>query len=193
MVEVIGEPLDGVKLLRIRRYEDERGHFCETWNARAFEDAGIAVRFVQDNVSRSLKAGTIRGLHYQAPPHAQAKLVRVLAGRIVDVVVDARRGSPHFGRHYRAELGAEDDVQVFVPRGFLHGFMTLEDNCVVQYKVDNFYARGHDGAVRFDDPALGIDWGLPADRAILSQKDRNARGWAEFASPFVYEGQKVSL
>ncbi len=187
MVDLVDEALDGVRLLRARRFADERGYFSETFNARAFKAAGVNAHFVQDNVSRSVMTGTVRGLHYQSPPHAQAKLVRVIAGRIMDVAVDARKGSPSFGRHYAVELSADNDLQLFVPAGFLHGFMTLEDDCLVHYKVDDFYSRECDGAVRFDDPDLAIDWGLPVSRAVLSDKDRSAPAWAEFRSPFSYE------
>lgn len=189
MVELVAEALGGVKLVRPRRFDDERGFFSETWNARALAAIGIETLFVQDNHSRSLTAGTVRGLHYQAPPFAQAKLVRVSQGRVVDVAVDARAGSPTFGQHYTAELSAENGLQLFVPTGFLHGFMTLEDDCHVQYKVDNHYNAASDGAVRFDDPDLGIDWGMPAARAILSEKDAAAPRWSEFASPFVWQGR----
>lgn len=188
MVELVAEALDGVKLIRARRFEDDRGFFSETWNARAFAAIGIDTAFIQDNHSRSVRTGTVRGLHYQAPPFAQAKLVRVSQGRVMDVAVDARAGSPTYGQHFKAELSAENGLQLFVPAGFLHGFMTLEDDCHVQYKVDNYYDKASDGAVRFDDPALAIDWGLPADRAVLSQKDADAPGWSEFASPFTYTG-----
>ncbi|MFN3835003.1 MAG: dTDP-4-dehydrorhamnose 3,5-epimerase [Glycocaulis sp.] len=188
MVDLVAEALGGVKLLRTRRFEDARGYFCETFNARAFAAAGVNANFVQDNVSRSLKTGTVRGLHYQAPPHAQAKLVRVIAGRIMDVAVDARKGSPTYGQHYAVELSADNDLQLFVPAGFLHGFMTLQDDSLVHYKVDDFYSRECDGAVRFDDPDLAIDWGLPASSAVLSEKDVDAPFWADFQSPFTYEG-----
>jgi len=188
MAELVDEALGGVKLLRVRRFADERGYFSETFNARAFEALGITANFVQDNVSRSVKTGTVRGLHYQAPPHAQAKLVRVIAGRIMDVAVDARKGSPTYGQHYAVELSAENDLQLFVPAGFLHGFMTLQDDCLVHYKVDDFYSKECDGAVRFDDPDLAIDWGLPASRAVLSEKDKIAPLWADFQSPFSHDG-----
>ncbi|KPP80665.1 MAG: dTDP-4-dehydrorhamnose 3,5-epimerase RmlC [Oceanicaulis sp. HLUCCA04] len=189
MVELVEEALGGVKLVRTPRFEDERGFFTETWNARAFAAIGIDAAFVQDNHSRSVRAGTVRGLHYQAPPFAQAKLVRVSQGRVMDVAVDARVGSPSYGQHFKAELSADNGLQLFVPAGFLHGFMTLQDECHVQYKVDNYYDRASDGAVRFDDPDLGIEWGLPAANAILSGKDADAPFWREFASPFVWPGE----
>lgn len=187
MVELVDEAFGCVKLVRAPRFEDERGFFTESWNARAFAAIGIDVNFVQDNHSRSLVTGTVRGLHFQAPPFAQAKLVRVSQGRVMDVAVDARVGSPTFGQHFRAELSADNGLQLFVPAGFLHGFMTLEDDSHVQYKVDNHYDKASDGAVRFDDPDLAIGWGLPTDRAVLSQKDAQAVSWRDFASPFVWQ------
>lgn len=189
MVELVAEALGGVRLVHARRFEDERGFFSETWNARAFAAIGIDTVFVQDNHSRSVKTGTVRGLHYQAPPFAQAKLVRVSQGRVMDVAVDARTGSPTWGQHFKAELSADNGLQLFVPAGFLHGFMTLEDDCHVQYKVDNHYDKASDGAVRFDDPDLDIDWGLPVSRAVLSEKDAAAPSWLDFVSPFVWRGE----
>lgn len=173
-----------VVLLRPKRHGDARGFFAETWNRRRLEAAGIARDFVQDNLSWSARAGTLRGLHYQRPPHAQAKLVSVLAGRILDVAVDARRGSPTFGRHVKAELSAQDGAQMFVPEGFLHGFVTLEPDTRVAYKVSDYYAADCDGAVRWDDPDLAIDWGFPAGELILSDKDAAAPAFAEFDNPF---------
>ena len=169
-----------------RRFGDDRGFFSETYNERSFAEAGIDVRFVQDNHSYSAQRGTVRGLHYQAPPHAQAKLVRVAQGRIYDVAVDARKGSPTFGQHVGATLTAEGGEQIFVPAGFLHGFITLEPDTHVLYKVDDYYSKACDGAVRFDDPALAIDWGDLARSPVLSEKDAAAPSWAEFSSPFVY-------
>lgn len=169
-----------------RRFGDDRGYFCETYNARAYDEIGVTASFVQDNHSFSAHPGTVRGLHYQAPPHTQAKLVRVVHGRIYDVAVDARRGSPTFGRHVGVELTAKGGEQVFVPAGFLHGFITLEAETHVIYKVDSYYSRECDGAVRFDDPDLAIDWGPLAGAPILSEKDAAALSWAEFSSPFVY-------
>lgn len=188
MVELVAEALGGVKLVRARRFDDERGFFTESWNARAFAAIGIDTRFVQDNHSLSVKAGTVRGLHYQAPPCAQAKLVRVSQGLVMDVAVDARKGSPTFGQHFAAELSADNGLQLFIPAGFLHGFMTLQDDCHVQYKVDAHYDKVSDGAVRFDDPDLAIDWGWPAARAVLSDKDAGAPLWRDFVSPFVWRG-----
>ena len=177
-----------VKVLRPRRFGDARGFFSETWNARRMAEAGLDIAFVQDNHSRSAEAGTVRGLHYQAPPNAQGKLVRVARGRILDVAVDVRRGSPFFGRWVSAELSSETGDQLWVPRGFLHGFVTLEPETDVIYKVDGFYAPESDGAVRFDDPDLAIDWGLDPARAVLSDKDAAAPAFRDFVTPFVYDG-----
>jgi dTDP-4-dehydrorhamnose 3,5-epimerase len=173
-----------VLLLRPRRFADERGFFVETYQRERLAAAGIACDFVQDNLSHSAKAGTLRGLHYQRPPHAQAKLVSVLAGRILDVAVDARRGSPTYGRHVKAELTADEGTQLFVPEGFLHGFVTLEPDTRVAYKVSDYYAADCDGGVRWDDPDLAIDWGVKAP--LLSPKDAAAPSFAAFDNPFTY-------
>lgn len=185
-MEVQSLAIPAVKLVKPKRYGDDRGFFEETYNERRNAEAGLEVRFVQDNHSKSAMRGTLRGLHYQAPPFAQTKLVRVVEGRILDVAVDARKGSDTFGQHVTAELSAENGLQIFVPAGFLHGFITLEPNTQVTYKVDAYYSAEGDGSVRFDDPALGIDWGEYANDPILSDKDRNAPGWDEFDSPFIY-------
>lgn len=169
-----------------RRFGDDRGFFSETYNKRAYAEAGVDVDFVQDNHSMSALPGTVRGLHFQAPPFAQAKLVRVVQGRIYDVAVDARVGSPTYGRHAGLELTAEGGEQIFVPAGFLHGFITLEPDTHVIYKVDNYYSRECDGSVRFDDPDLGIDWGPLASDPVLSDKDAAAQPWSAFSSPFDY-------
>lgn len=180
------EPLEieDVKLLTPPRFGDARGFFSETYNARAFQAAGIAAEFCQDNHSYSAPAFTVRGLHYQAPPFAQAKLVRVLRGAIVDVAVDVRPGSPSYGKWVRAELSAETGVQIFVPRGFLHGFATLEPDTEVAYKVDAYYSKESDGAVYWNDEMLGIDWGIDPAKAVLSDKDAGAPRFVEFKSPF---------
>lgn len=184
MVDVQPTALDGVLVLTPRRFSDDRGFFSETYNARAFKDAGVPVDFVQDNHSLSVDKGTIRGLHFQAPPFAQAKLVRVLRGRILDVAVDARKDSPDFGKHISVELSAENGAQLFVPAGFLHGFSTLEPNTEVAYKVDAFYDADADGSVLWRDPDLKIDWGIDPAAAVISDKDRDAQRWAAFRSPF---------
>ncbi len=173
-----------VKLITPKRIGDERGFFCETYNAKAFKQAGIDCDFIQDNESLSAAKGTLRGLHYQAPPFAQAKLVRVLSGAIVDVAVDARKTSPTFGQWVKAELSAENGAQLFVPAGFLHGFVTLKPDTHVAYKVDNFYDRASDGAVKWDDPGLAIDWGEGVGDVIVSDKDEAAQSWRAFKTPF---------
>jgi len=172
-----------VMLVTPKRIGDERGFFCETYNAKAFKQAGIGCDFVQDNQSYSARKGTLRGLHYQAPPFAQAKLVRVLNGAIVDVAVDARRASPTFGKWVKSELSADNGAQLFVPAGFLHGFVTLESDTHVAYKVDNFYDRASDGSVKWNDPDLAIDWGVD-DGVTVSDKDANAQSWQTFNTPF---------
>lgn len=166
-------PLDigEVLLIRPRRFGDDRGWFEETWNKKTLSAKGLDVDFVQDNQSLSRAVGTIRGLHFQAPPFAQAKLVRVAQGRVFDVAVDIRKSSPTYGRWVGAELSAENGAQLFVPRGFAHAFVTREPDTVVCYKVDGFYDKASEGGIRFDDPDLAIDWGIPAGEAVLSQKD----------------------
>lgn len=173
-----------VKLVTPVRFGDDRGFFSETYNVQRFKDAGIEADFIQDNHSLSAQRGTVRGLHFQAPPFAQAKLVRALRGSVLDVAVDVRKSSPTYGNWVSAELSAKNGVQIFVPRGFLHGFVTLEPDTEIVYKVDNYYSRECDGAVQWNDPALGIDWGVPPNEAVLSEKDLAAQSFAEFASPF---------
>jgi dTDP-4-dehydrorhamnose 3,5-epimerase len=176
--------LAGVVILTPRRFGDARGFFSESWNARAMAEAGLDLAFVQDNHSLSERAGTVRGLHFQAPPHAQAKLVRCGRGRLFDVAVDIRRGSPTFGRWVGVELSFENGRQLLIPEGFAHGFVTREDGTEIVYKCTDFYAPEADGALRWDDPDLGIDWGVAPDRAILSDKDAAAPRLAEFDTPF---------
>ncbi len=180
--------LPGVLRITPKRFGDNRGFFSETWNRRALADAGLDLDFVQDNHSLSRQKGTIRGLHFQSPPAAQDKLVRAIRGTILDVAVDARVGSPHYGQWVAEELSAENGAQLLVPKGFLHGFATLTDDTEVAYKCTDYYARDCDGAVRFDDPDIGIDWGIDIGTAILSDKDLAAQSFAAFESPFVFEG-----
>jgi len=160
-----------VLLIRPRRFGDDRGWFEETWNRKRLADAGFTTVFVQDNQSMSRAVGTVRGLHFQAPPHAQAKLVRVAHGAILDVAVDIRTRSPTYGRWVAAELSAENGAQLFVPRGFAHAFCTRAPDTLVCYKVDGFYDKASEGGIRFDDPDLAIDWGIAPQDAILSEKD----------------------
>jgi dTDP-4-dehydrorhamnose 3,5-epimerase len=173
-----------VLVLKPRRHADDRGYFMESYSRAAMATLGLEPVFVQDNLSLSRQVGTLRGLHYQRPPKAQAKLIQVIQGRILDVAVDVRRGSPTYGRHAAVELSADSGEQVFVPAGFLHGFVTLEPDTLVLYKVDAPYAPECEGAVRWDDADLGIDWGVSA--ATLSAKDAAAPAFADFDTPFVY-------
>ena len=176
--------LADVLIITPRRFGDERGFFSESWNRRAFAQAGLEFDFVQDNESLSVDVGTLRGLHYQAPPDAQAKLVRVARGAILDVAVDVRRGSPDFGKWVSVELSAENGRQILIPRGFLHGFVTLQPHTHVLYKADNYYAPESDGAVVWNDPDLAIDW--QTDKVTLSDKDAAAPRLADWESPFIY-------
>lgn len=184
MLTVEDTLLDDVKVVTTRRFADDRGFFTESYNRDRFREAGITAEFIQDNHSRSELTGTVRGLHYQSPPFAQAKLVRVVAGAIYDVAVDVRKSSPDFGKWVGVELSAENGKQLFVPEGFLHGFMTLTPDTHVVYKVNAYYSQDCDGAVRFDDADLGIEWPLDKSQAVLSDKDAAAPSFREFNSPF---------
>ena len=164
--------IPGPLLIVPRVFRDGRGSFLETWSERDFEALGAGGRFVQDNHSFSAAAGTVRGMHYQLPPRAQAKLVRVLRGAVLDVVVDLRRGSSTYGRHAAAELSAADARQVYVPAGFAHGFCTLEPETEVAYKASDYYVPDLERGVAWDDPDLAVPWPVAADRAVLSDKDR---------------------
>lgn len=179
--------LAGVVEITPRRFADRRGHFSETYNAETLAGLGITTEFVQDNQSYSKDQGTVRGLHYQAPPAAQAKLVRVLQGAILDVAVDVRKGAPTYGKWVAVELSDTTGNQLLIPAGFLHGFITQTPDCVVAYKCSATYAPQSEGAVRFDDPDLAIDWGIDANDAVLSDKDAAAPAFQDFVSPFVYE------
>ena len=170
------------------RFGDNRGWFTESYNARKLADAGIADRFVQDNHSYSSQPGTLRGIHFQIPPHAQAKLVRCTRGRIWDVAVDLRAGSPSYGTWRGVELSAENGHQLYVPVGFGHAFVTLTPDCEILYKVNDYYAPDHEGGVRWDDPDLAIDWPLE-NKPVLSGKDTDLPSLADLASPFAYEGE----
>ncbi|WP_028033152.1 dTDP-4-dehydrorhamnose 3,5-epimerase [Chelativorans sp. J32] len=186
MPEVRELELDGVLEIVPAKFADERGFFSETYNAAAFAAAGITLDFVQDNHSLSVPAGTVRGLHFQTPPFAQDKLVRVVRGAIFDVAVDIRVGSPTFGRWVGVELSAREWNQLLVPKGFAHGFMTLEPETEVVYKVTALYSREHDRAIRFDDPTIGIPW-PEGFTPLLSPKDRAAPLLAEVETGFRYE------
>jgi dTDP-4-dehydrorhamnose 3,5-epimerase len=176
--------IPAVKIVTPKRHGDARGFFSEVYGRAAWRAAGMDLDFVQDNHSFSAPAGVIRGLHFQTAPFAQDKLVRVVRGRILDVAVDLRRGSPSFGRHVAVELSAENWRQMLIPVGFAHGFCTLEPDCEVLYKVTNVYSPAHDRGLAFDDPALGIAWGVDPAKAVLSEKDRKHPRLAELGPQF---------
>jgi dTDP-4-dehydrorhamnose 3,5-epimerase len=188
VIEVRDLGLGGVAEIRPRRHGDHRGFFSEVWSAAALAEAGIHADFVQDNHSFSADRGVLRGLHYQEPPAAQAKLLRVTRGSIFDVAVDIRHGSPTFGQWVSLILSAAEWNQIYVPPGFAHGFLTLEPDCEVLYKVSAPYSPEHDRAVRFDDPAIGVEWPLDGTEPILSEKDRRAPLLAEAGPAFSYPG-----
>ena len=178
----------GVYVLTPKRFVDERGFFSESWNHKTLLQHGIDYDFVQDNHSLSEKVGTIRGLHFQSPPHAQAKLVRCGRGRLYDVVVDIRRGSPTFGQWFGEELSFQNGKQLMVPVGFLHGFATRELDTEIIYKCTDYYAAECEGSVHFADADIGIDWGIAPEQALLSTKDAAAPRLDEIVSPFIFEG-----
>ena len=185
-MKVIETALPGVVIIEPQVFGDARGWFMESWSAKKMEDVGIHVAFVQDNHSFSAQKGTLRGLHYQLNPMAQAKLLRASRGAIFDVAVDIRRGSPTYAQWVGVELSAENYRQLFIPRGFAHGFITLTDNVEVQYKADNLYAPDCDGNIRWDDTAIGVAW--PLTPTVLSEKDAAAPLLAERSElNFVYE------
>lgn len=169
-MKVINTEIEGLVVLEPRLYNDHRGYFFEAFSEAEFAEKVTPVRFVQDNESKS-SYGVLRGLHFQKPPHAQAKLVRVVRGRVLDVAVDLRKGSATYGRYAAVELSEDNHLQLFIPRGFAHGFCVLSDEAVLQYKCDNYYAPSSEGAIRWDDPELAIDWMLPESDVILSEKD----------------------
>lgn len=170
-MEVIKTAIEGVFIIEPRLFKDDRGYFFESFSQREFNEKIRKVNFVQDNESKS-GYGVLRGLHFQKPPYAQSKLVRVIKGAVLDVAVDIRKGSPTFGKYVSVELTEDNHRQFFIPRGFAHGFSVLTDEVIFQYKCDNFYAPKCEGAIAWDDPELGIDWRIPMDKAILSEKDR---------------------
>lgn len=184
MLSVEQTAITAVKIVTPKKFGDHRGFFSETWSRKAFVEAGLDLDFVQDNQSLSAPVGTLRGLHFQSPPFAQDKLVRVTRGRILDVAVDIRASSPTFGRHVAIELSAENWRQLLVPVGFAHGFVTLEPDTEVLYKVTAPYAPENDHGLAFDDPALGIDWRLPLSDLTLSDKDRKHPRLAEMLRYF---------
>lgn len=185
--------MSSVMIIRPRRHGDARGWFTETYNRDTFVALGVDRPFVQDNHSLSAPQFTLRGLHFQTPPRAQDKLVRCIRGRIFDVAVDVRKGSPTYGQWVGTELSAENGHQLFIPVGFAHGFVTLEPDCEVTYKCSATYAPDHDGGIRWDDPSIGIDWPMPAGGTPeLSAKDKVQPLLADFDSPFPYDGRPLA-
>ena len=182
-MNVIPTEIPGLVIIEPRVFGDSRGYFFESFSEKNFKEQVADVDFVQDNESKSCY-GVVRGLHFQRPPYAQAKLVRVVKGRVLDVAVDLRKGSPTYGKHVAVELTEDNHRQFFVPRGFAHGFAVLSEEAVFQYKCDNYYAPQAEGALAWDDPYLGIDWGVPAESVILSQKDSNHPKLKDLDSPF---------
>jgi dTDP-4-dehydrorhamnose 3,5-epimerase len=178
-------------IIKPKRFVDSRGWFSETWNEQVFAAAGVSVHFCQDNQSFSEAKGTLRGLHFQAPPSAQAKLVRCIQGRIFDVAVDIRRSSPTFGHWVGAELSAEDGRQLFVPAGYAHGFVTLEDDCMVAYKVDGYYSAASDGGIAWNDPSIAVRWPIEGE-PILSAKDAILPSLDELQIDFPYNGEPLT-
>ncbi len=171
-MNIIPTEIDGVLIIEPRIFQDSRGYFFESFNLREFEEKVGVIDFVQDNESKSCY-GVVRGLHFQRDGHSQAKLVRVVKGKVLDVAVDLRRGSATYGRHVAVELSEDNHRQFFIPRGFAHGFSVLSDEVIFQYKCDNYYCPSSEGAIAWNDPDLGIDWRIPEDKVILSEKDRN--------------------
>ena len=184
-MEVIKTKIDGVVIIEPKVFQDSRGYFFESFSQREFETKVRQINFVQDNESMS-SYGVMRGLHFQRPPFAQSKLVRCVKGRVLDVAVDIRKGSPTYGQHVAVELSEDNHRQFFVPRGFAHGFVVLSETAVFQYKCDNFYAPEADGGINIKDDALGIDWQIPMEKAILSEKDLKHVSLKDFDSPFDY-------
>ena len=183
-MDVVSLDIPDVKIIRPKKFGDHRGFFSETYTKKTFEAAGLQYDFVQDNHSLSAEVGTVRGLHFQLPPFAQDKLVRVVRGAILDVAVDIRKGSPTFGRHVSAVISAADWNQILVPIGFAHGFCTLEPDTEVIYKVTNYYSAEHDRGLLWNDPELGIDWPVSADKARLSDKDHKHPTFAQLGDWF---------
>lgn len=171
-MNIIKTEIDGVVIIEPRLFKDDRGYFFESYSEKDFNAQVREIRFVQDNESKS-SYGVLRGLHFQKPPYAQSKLVRVIKGAVLDVAVDIRKGSPTFGKHVAVELTEDNHRQFFIPRGFAHGFSVLTPEVIFQYKCDNFYAPQSEGALAWDDPDLGIDWCIPSDKIILSEKDKH--------------------
>ena len=182
-MNVIKTAIEGVVIIEPRIFEDSRGYFFESFSQREFDEKVVPVRFVQDNESKS-SYGVMRGLHFQRPPYTQSKLVRCVKGTVLDVAVDIRKGSPTYGQHVAVELSEENHLQFFIPKGFAHGFAVLSEVAVFQYKCDEFYHPEADGGISIIDDTLGIDWRIPTDNAILSEKDTKHALLKDFVSPF---------
>lgn len=195
-MEIIKTALEGVVIIRPKIFGDARGYFFESFNQKGFTEKVLGMEynpedrtlFVQDNESKS-SYGVVRGLHFQKPPYAQAKLIRVIKGKVLDVAVDIRKGSPTYGKHVAVELSGENHEQLYIPRGFAHGFSVLSEEAILQYKCDNFYAPQAEGAIIWNDPDLAIDWKLDAEDVLLSEKDKMHQQLKDIGSPFVY-GEK---
>ena len=182
-MKFVNTPIEGIVIIEPTVFEDDRGCFSESYNKKKFEKAIGKISFVQDNESKSSE-GVLRGLHFQKPPYTQAKLVRCIEGKVLDVVVDIRDGSKTFGQHVTVELSGENKKQVFIPRGFAHGFLVLSNAAIVSYKVDNSYASAYDEGIRWDDPTLSIKWGVNENEVLVSEKDAKLPFFSEFETPF---------
>jgi len=182
-MKFVNTPIEGLVIIEPTVFEDDRGYFLESYNKKKFEKAIGKISFVQDNESKSSR-GVLRGLHFQKPPYAQAKLVRCIEGKVLDVAVDIRDGSETFGQHVTVELTGENKKQVFIPRGFAHGFLVLSESAIFAYKVDNSYAPTHDAGIRWDDSLLNIQWGVSESEVLVSEKDAKLPFFSEFETPF---------
>ena len=182
-MKFVNTPIEGLVIIEPTLFGDDRGYFLESYNKKEFEKAIGEISFVQDNESKSSK-GVLRGLHFQKPPYAQAKLVRCIEGKVLDVAVDIREGSETFGQHVTVELTGENKKQVFIPRGFAHGFLVLSESAIFAYKVDNSYAPTHDAGIRWDDSLLNIQWGVSESDVLVSEKDAKLPFFLEFETPF---------
>lgn len=190
-MEIEKTAIEGLLIIKPRVFEDARGYFFESFSQREFEEKVGKVTFVQDNESMS-SYGVMRGLHFQYPPYTQSKLVRCVRGAVLDVAVDVRKGSPTYGQHVAVELSEENHLQFFIPHGFAHGFSVLSETAVFQYKCDNFYAPQADGGISILDQSLDIDWRIPVERAILSEKDTKHSLLKDFDSPFEYNVEPIN-
>lgn len=184
-MEIIDTEIEGLKILKPRVFTDTRGYFLESYSKRLFDREVAEVEFVQDNESCS-SLGVIRGLHFQRPPHAQAKLVRCVKGCVLDVALDIRKGSPTYGRHVAIELSEDNHLQFFIPHGFAHGFAVLSDTAVFQYKCDDYYHPETEGGIALHDSSISIDWRIPLNKAIISDKDTRHPLFSDFESPFLF-------